>query len=428
VRPGYFLHLLWRHLRQYPGRVALGLIVLVVASALMLLLADAGAALRFRLGSHLARMFPEERVRLEGKRASLGPMAVETQSITPATIESLESRPDVARVLPIEPVRVPVTVQGRLFGQDIASDAVIHGVPRELVADALPPGVEWRVSRSTDQPHPLVASRYFLDLYNLGLARSSGLPMLSPGAVIGREIYIVFNESSVVPVAAGREKDVIRAKVVGLSSDPALIGLAMPDDAVRAFNLAFGGVKDPQYVQLVVQLKPGADSEAFLAAADGMGLTPAGGETLGRQIKAAVRVAGVVLIGLAVGVFLLGMLTFYLLFAMMFHARRLDLVRLRALGVGPLSLLGLALGEVGVLAVLAVAIAGAFNLALMARAHGWAAPWLAEQPWLPANLLEPSVGWLALTSAVILTATLGAALPMLRWVFRVEPGAVIRDL
>jgi hypothetical protein len=428
LRARFFLHLLGRHLRQHPGRVALALASLTLASALMLLLADAGAALRFRVGGHLARLFPEERVRLEGQKASLGPLAMERTRLTPETVKALSDLPDVARVLPIESVRLPVTVQATLFGQEIASDAVIHGVSRELVEGAIAPDRAWKVSTDTSRPHPLVASRYFLDLYNMGLARSMGLPLLSPDAIVGREVLIVFGRSTVLPSPAGREAHVVRAEVVGLSNDPALVGLAMPDDAVRVFNRAFGGIEDTQYVQLVVELRTDADVDAFLREAGRMGLALAGGEMVGRQIKSAARAAGAALIALAIGVFLLGMMTFYLLFAMTFHARRMDLVRLRALGVGPLALLGLAAGEVGLPALVAVAVAGGLNLALMRRLHAHAGEWLAGQSWLPPNLFEPSAGWLAIASAAILAATLLAALPMLRWVFRVEPGLAIRDL
>jgi hypothetical protein len=414
---------LWQH----PGRAILAFAALLVASALMLALADVGAALRFRVGAQLERAFPEERLRLEAGRVAIGPIALEARAITPATVADLRRRPDVMEVLAIEPARVPVCVTGTLFGQQIASDAVIHGVPRALVADALRPGVEWKAPSSPDAPCPLVASRYFLDLYNLGLARSSGLPLLDPSAIIGRHLEVVWGRSSVMPAPAGMQAGSMRAEIVGLSSDPALVGLALPDDAVRQINKQYGNQAEASYVELVVRLRSGKDVERFLADMAGTGLVLAGGETIARQVKSAVILAGWGLIGLALAVFALGMMTFHLLFAMIFHARRPDLARLRAMGMGVGPLLGLALGEVGVMALAAVLVAGVANYMAMARADALAKAWLAGQDWLPANLLAPSLGWLAMTSLVILAATLAASAPMLRWVFRVDLGQALRD-
>jgi hypothetical protein len=427
LRARYFLHLLRLFLRQHPGRAFLAFVVLLVASAMMLLLADVGAALRFRVGAQLERVFPDERLRLEAGRAALGPIAIESKTITPAVVAELRRRPDVMEVLPIEPARVPVCVTGSLFGQDLASDAVIHGVPRALVADALGPGVEWRMPSSPDEACPLVASRYFLDLYNLGLARSSGLPLLNPDYVIGKHLQIVWGRSSVMPAPASMQAGSMRAEIVGLSSDPALVGLAIPDDAVRSINKQYGNLAEPSYVELVVRLRSGKDAERFLADVTGMGLVLSSGEMLGRQVKFAVGLAGWVLIGLALAVFALGMMTFYLLFAMIFHARRPDLARLRAMGMGAAPLLGLAVGEVGVMALAAVLAAGVMNYAVMTQANALALKWLNGQSWLPPNVLAPSVGWLALTSLVILAATLAASAPMLRWVFRVDLGQALRD-
>ena len=406
----------------------LAFFVLLVASTMMLVLADAGLVMRFRLGGYLAELFPEEQVRLESLRGALGPMAIETQTITEETVSRVAALPQVRLVQPIEPVRLPVAVEGQVFGQGLRSDAVIHGVPREMVADAIGEDVAWSMPEDADEPFPIVASQYFLDLYNLGLARASGMPLIAPNAIIGRTFYIVFGQSSVIPMAVPQQTNVVAAKLVGLSDNPALIGLAMPADAVRLFNKAFGGMDEPQYVQLVVTLEPGADTDAFMERARTIGLEMTGGEVIGRQLKSGVRLAGWGLIGLALGVFALGLMTFHMLFTMIFHARRIDLVRLRALGVGSGRLLAVAVGEVAVPALTAVAIAMAASHLLIGWAGRAAGEWLQGQSWLPGDLLVPSPVWLAAYGGAILLATLLAALPALRWVFRVEPGEVIRDL
>lgn len=424
----YLLHLLARHLRQYPGRSLTALAVLVVASTLMLLLAGAGATLRFRVANYLGRLFPEEQIWLEAGRAALGPVAVETHPITDQTLDTVRQRPEVGKVWAVEPLRVPIAVTGNLFGQSITSDAVVHGVERELVEDALAPDQPWETPANPEGPYPLVVSRYFLDLYNLGMARASGLPMLSDKYVINKRVTLYVGESTALAISKTTATRTITGVCVGVTSHPGMLALELPAATVREFNLAFNPNMKPQYVKLAVLLKKGADRDEFLTAVAPLGLVVPGSDVLGAQLKRAVRAAGWTLMLLAAGVFALGMLTFYTLFTMIFHARRLDLVRLRALGLSPAEAVALALGEVGVIALAAVVLAtgavGALGGWLAARLQAMAA----ASNMIPKELFDPAWGWLALAGAVILILTITPALPVLRWIVKVEPAQVIRDL
>lgn len=424
----FFLYLLWRHLRQYPGRALAALLVLTLASTMMLTLAGVGAALRFRVGAVLDDLFPEERVRLEARRGELGPIAVETRPITPETVDAVGRLAGVRAVHPVEPVRFPIRAQGDFFGTTISSDAIVHGLPRELVDDAIDPGEPWAEPADPARPLPVVASTYFLDLYNLGLARAGGLPLLSPSAVIGRHFILVLGESTVGIFHSDREPTVLRCRLAGFSSGPALLGIALPAEVVRKYNRLYTGREEPTYVQMVVTLEGGAERATFLEAAGELGLRPGSEEAVGEDLKTAVRAGGWIMFALALGAFLMGLLTFYSLFAMVLHARRLDLIRLRALGLGPPAALGLAVGEVGVLALIGVAVAGAINLAATSWLDAYSRELLQRFPSLPPDLFHPAPGWLALALGVILACTILPLTPMLRWVLRVEPADIIRDL
>lgn len=423
----FFFHLLWRHLRQYPGRAGAALAVLALASTLMLALAGAGAALRFRVGSRLNDLFPEEQVRLESSRGAIGPLAIEGRPITDEIVDKLRARPRVKAIHPIEAVRFPVRVEGNLFGNTFSSDAVIHGMDRTLVADAIDSRTAWRTPNDNEQ-FPIVVSSYFLDLYNLGMARAGGLPLLSTGAVVGRHCKIYLGEST---IGLARTKEPVKwldCRIVGVSRQPGLLGLALPLEVVTGLNRIYAPDQPKSYVQLIAELERGADREAFVKAAAGLGLRPSREETIGAQIKMAVRLAGWGLIGLALAVFGLGLLTFYMLFAMIFHARRIDLIRLRALGLTPVMAVLLAIGEVGTLAANALIVAVVLNFFLGAIAQRIAAPLLDRISSLPTHLFAWSPAWLMFAALAILLVSMIPALPMLRWVVRVEPGEVIRDL
>lgn len=426
----FLLHLLSRHLRQYPGRSLTALAVLMLASTLMLTLAGAGAALQFRVGNYLGRIFPEEQLWLEAGRAALGPIALEPKPITDATVKSIRERPEVAAVWPVEPLRIPAAVSGNLFGQQLTSDAVVHGVERELVADALSKDAIWGPPAKAGEAYPVVVSRFFIDLYNLGMARAAGLPLLSESSVVGRHATFYIGASTVMALPGGNQRQprTFTGVVVGLTSHPGMLALMMPADVVRALNKEYLPNMAPQYVKVAVRLKKGADRDQFLQGIAPLGLVIPGSDLLWPQLKRSVRVAGWTLMALAAGVLTLGMLTFYTLFTMIFHARRLDLVRLRALGLSPTEAVALALGEVGAIAFSAIALA-TLTVGLLG---GWLAGRLQAMASVsnvvPPELFQASWGWLALAGLAILALTITPALPVLRWIVKVEPAQVIRDL
>ncbi len=425
----FMIHLLWRHLRQYPGRALTALVVLAVTATIMLALAGAGAALRFRLGHYLEQLFPEERIRLEAGRMGLGPVAIEGRPISDEILDTLKKRPDVAEVLAIEAARFPIVAEGTLFGQTIASEAVVYGVPRDLIADALKPGVQWQAPPDDDGVYPLVASSYFVDMYNMGFARANGLPLLNPGAILGRELDLHLGESMLgIGNGSGTNSRTIRCRLVGLTASPAMIGLALPAEVIRQFNTEFAAKPRRQYVAVVVRLNRGGVRESFVQEVARMGLVQAGSDVLGERMMTGVRVASWILMTLAGAVMALGLLLFYLLFAMIFHSRRLDLIRLRAFGVSPRGVVGLALGEVCILAGVAVAVAAVAIWALARWAGAMELIWQQNLAWLPKGLFALPLGWLALASVVMLLLALIPALPMLWSVVKSEPAAMIRDL
>ena len=424
----FFAHLLLRHLRQYPGRALAAVVVLGVAAALMLLLAGMAAMLNFRVGGYLAELFPEERMRLEALRRSIGPVAFESNPITQSTLDMVRARPDVAHVWPIESVRFPIRVEANILGNMISTDAIIQGAPRVLVEDAISTRTLWHSPTEPGRPYPVVLSRYLLDMYNMGYARSTGLPMLEPAAIVGKGVDIFLNESTIGLQFPGQSSRSIRAVLVGFSSNPALMGIVLPDDAVAAFNREFLPGSQTQYVQLLVDLKREADRPAILAELEKHSLTQAGGDVFADKLKRGVRTAAGVLTLLAAAVILLGMLTFYTLFSMIFHARRLDLMRLRALGMSARAGVALAMAEVLILAGLAVAGAAAL-IAFLERGLIARLTDLVQQfASLPPGLLQPAGAMLWVAAAAILFCALLPALPMLAWVVRTEPANVIRDL
>lgn len=425
----YVARLLRAHVLQYPGRAASGLLVLTVASTLMMMLSSASAALQFRLNNHLRQIYPEERLHLEASRLGVGMIALESRSITESTLTRIREQEATKQVLPIEPLRVPAMASGRFFGETITSDVVIHGVPRPLVEDALDRDQRWSAPDAEGGVYPVVASMHFVDLYNIGLARAASMPLLNPQKIIGRRFTIVLGRSVVGLGSREQASQTIECELVGLTRKSGSLAMMMPQSVIRALNRNRAPNQPAIYVRLVVDLKPGADQESFLKTAQQLGLQLSSGDLVSKRLKTGVNIAAWGLLGLAASVLVLGLMVFYVMFAMTFHSRRDDLVRLKALGMSPAGTFVLATGEVGVLVFPAVGFALVATLGTARALHQAFEETLVENSaLLPNTLFQPSVGWLLLTAACIVMLTLAPALPMLRATLKREPGEAIRDL
>src|SRR5690606_13813815 len=92
----------------------------------------------------------------------------------------------------------PSMVEASLPGMsaDFSSEAAIFGVPESLIAAELPSGATFRAPDGAG-PVPVMASAYFLDLYNLGIAEANRLPKITERAAIGREFDFLLGETTI---------------------------------------------------------------------------------------------------------------------------------------------------------------------------------------------------------------------------------------
>lgn len=186
----------------------------------------------------LEKLFPERRLIVRPPALNLSLVRFQTRNITDPDLEVFRSIPGVSRVDPQMPIAFPIHAEGHLapMQDDIVTEIVIHGVPRELVADAVPADEPFDWTFDASRPCPAVISSYFLDLYNLGIAESNRLPKLNENALVGKTFTLVLGQSVIVPgMGAGKTRRVSCA-VAGFTRDPNLAGVAIPLSAARAFN------------------------------------------------------------------------------------------------------------------------------------------------------------------------------------------------
>ncbi len=230
--------LLRRDVFSQKTRLALLILCIGLSSFLFGLTASAVAYIHGELRPQLRALFPESRVVLRPARADVLFLRIEAPRIREETLEQVRQLEGVESVWPQLSASFPVSAILDRPNLDIwfETDVILFGVDEELVAEGLGANQRFLPRESTGDPLPVVVSEYFLDAYNLGFAETAGLPRLSRHAVVGMEFDLILGESTLGLGEARARPRTVRSRIVGLTSNPMLIGAIIPREELAEFN------------------------------------------------------------------------------------------------------------------------------------------------------------------------------------------------
>lgn len=421
-----------RNLRRRPGRtltvvgtIAVGIAVFHLTSALAL-------ALRDEVLGKIEAIFPERSVVVRARSLEIGPLAFSprllTSRITPGVVRDLAGMSEVESVWPVLPLTFPAMAVGRLAGYEGSTDVIVFGVPRQLVEPDIEASRGFGYADPRTSTVPVIVPRYFVDVFNYGMAESQGLPKLTDSAVIGRHFQLVLGVSILMADQQPGKVRQVRCEIVGLTRNPDLLGVVVPIEYVRRFNRWYhgAGLKE-QYCQVHVVLRSPDDYESFAEKIGRMGLRAEGRRDMARRLRLAVNGAAVILVLFGCAILGLVVLNIVNTFALTMLERRSEVGLMRAVGASRKAAMVLFLAEssfVGLAGGL-VGSGAAWTLALLVN-H-------AARRWLPPFSLAPDY-WLDSRAPLfvfcVLLATFGSAAataPLLwrsigRW-----PAELLRD-
>lgn len=418
--------LLCRELRGSPGRTAVLLLCVTLTAAVGALALAATLFLSREFAPRLRALYPENRIVVRAPSLDVAMLRFEPGRVTAQSVARVRTIAGVERVLPQRGAAFPASAVISVDGSDdgMQTDVILHGVPLELIADDLAEGYDW--SWREGEPVPALVSAFFLDLYNLGLAEGMGMPKLNPRAVIGREFPLLLGESSMTYTDGPART--VSARVVGLSANPLLVGLAVPDDAVRAWNREFSDKGEGSFLALHVDLRASADPDQVTAALQEAGLVAsAQAEQLhrGQEVVRSVQLLIAAAVTLVLLLSLVGVGSTVLAVS---RSRRSTWGLYRASGLSRRGLLLLLLGEAIALSIAAACIGLALAWMVARAAENALGGVLADSALLHTD-------GVALDGTVLLGTLLGAfllvALPLL-WsalhAIRRQPAALLASL
>lgn len=199
-----------------------------------------------------------------GSFFSLLPGSNRRSSLTRSDVEAVSKLPNVKNIYPQAVYQGFSSVEFDLVGQTFQSDALIFGVPMEIVAADIG-GSEWK----DDSVVPVVISSQLLDLYNLSLAPGAGMPEISGNFLIGKTLKVLPGAASFLRPNSDSQK-IVNGKIVGFSNRVDLIGITMPISTVEKLNLNSGAVES-LYNKFFVALNSPQDVSSVTAELESKG-------------------------------------------------------------------------------------------------------------------------------------------------------------
>lgn len=328
--PGFYL--IRKNMSQNFGRTLLACGGVGIGMAIVMAAASVAMGIQFHVVKRLRESMPERVISVQRTAIDLGPLRMRTSPITDEDIKRLKAMPEVESVWPQVPIQFPIRAEGELIGVELTTDVVVNGIEPALVQEDVAEGKVFAFSDDPMKPIPVMVSRYLLDMYNLGYAKANSLPELSEKWAIGRHFSIVLGQSTVPAMGNGENARAVRAEVVGLTSNPSLLGVVMPAEYVQRFNREFSSDKSSRYSALHLQLHPKIDMDAFEKKLSAMNLKPDAQRELIRRVQFFLKIILLVLVIFSGLVLFVAFSNVINTFSLILLQRRFEIGLLRAVG------------------------------------------------------------------------------------------------
>lgn len=164
-------------------------------------------------------------------------------------VQKISQLPHVVKVHTESQYRNIASVEMSVLGQNFITDAMILGVPYELIKDDVSGDVDWE---NPQEPYPIIIPNQIIQLYNYAIANSSHLPAIKKDFLIGKEISIHLNYSAFFPEQQAK-KETLRAVIVGASDKVNMFGISIPDSLIHKWNKDLYSDYQKMYLQLYVE-------------------------------------------------------------------------------------------------------------------------------------------------------------------------------
>lgn len=421
-----------RNLRRRPGRTATALVAIAVGVAIFHLMAALSLVLRTDVLDKIETIFPERSLIVRQRSVEIGPLAFSPDllmpQITTATVERIAALAEVESVWPQLPLTVPAMAVGNLMGYEGKTDIVIYGIPGELVEHEVAGPRGFTYADPSTATMPVMVSRFFIDMFNLGLAESQGLPKLTDKAVVGRGFDLLLGQSLLEVNPDLRNVRKIRCEIVGLTQNPTLLGAVAPIEYVRKFNRWYLGDRAREtYPQVHVMVRSPEDVDVAAEKIETMGLRVEGRRETAQRLRLAVNGAAVILLLFGLAVLAMAIVNIINTFALIMIERRDEIGLLRAVGATRRVAMGLLLAESFVIGLAGGTIGSGAAWGAARLLNRALREWLPRFSLSPDHWFDPRAGLFVFCVLLATAGSVAAAAPQLWRSVRRWPADLLRE-
>ncbi|MFA6521524.1 MAG: FtsX-like permease family protein [Candidatus Gracilibacteria bacterium] len=268
------LPFVFKDLMRRPGQLFVLLAGIAFAAAAAFILFSLRFGIEQSLYESAARKNPLSEITVYGKSSPLFNIFGQSQKVlNDEVMAEISKMPEVTQVSKHMIYSNLASIQIEIAGQPLQTDSLIFGTERKAITSDLPRDATWTADlekNSVDSPIPVLISRKLIDLYNLSLAPSAGLPELSEDTFRGKSIKILPGYSSFFPTL-GKPAKTWEGKIVGFSDRVDLVGITIPLQTVEALSAADGNTTRT-YNKLFVTLNSAQNVEKVSAQLESQGM------------------------------------------------------------------------------------------------------------------------------------------------------------
>lgn len=227
-----------KNIIEKKAQIILAIISLAIASASLMLFMGLNAGIQNVTFDELEKSSPLNQITVRPPSEQnnvISFLGSDRKGISESELQEISQISGIKKIYPQAHFKTVSSVEISALGLNLASDSMVFGVEKGFIQSDLPTPEVWDYS---EEPYPVILPSRILELYNLSIAPSQGLPNFNEDQLIGREITLFPNYSTFFPTL-GNRSDKVRLQIAGFSDKVNLAGVTLPFELVEELNAQF---------------------------------------------------------------------------------------------------------------------------------------------------------------------------------------------
>ncbi len=340
------------------------------------------------------------------------------KKLTPENIKKISSLPHVTSIGRQLLLKFPNSIRISLFGLGFETDVPIFGIDSNIISQTLE-------KPSKKEEIPIIISPRLIDIFNSSFIDSlPGTQKLTKENIIGREVQILFGQSSFFGVHLTKNKPIEATGVVrGISAKVPTIGITIPLKKALSINKDIADVdpKDTFFQQVFVEVESIDFVSTVSTKIKEMGFLAESYEELGGEIKNLLLIVRIILLFSGFIIFSIALFSLFSLISLSVLEQQRNIGILRVIGARKKDILLLFILESCIISFTGIII-GVFIFGILAFfINQKLLSFLPDISFLPQSFFPISLPEITTLLGVIFLLTIFSTIPPILSTLKKEP-------